>query len=189
MFDDYYSFHPTFQLKEHHYVTSFFGTPLPQASRFFQTLSGVPVIDIERLLEHELGSRLAHYNQRHHRDELHKIECSLLMKVAKEQPSLVVLRPSTLRYRKSRNFLQEKSGIVLQQSQYILQEELDRIYKLNVRERFWDLDLSLPLTPKQLLAEKIVWKRYIPSKWHSVEISKLTSLDLGRYLIQLCEQL
>ena len=189
MFDDYYSFHPTFQLKEHCYVTSFFGTPLPQASRFFQTLSGVPVIDIERLLEHELGSRLAHYNQRHHLDDLHKIECSLLMKVAKEQPSLVVLRPSTLRYRKSRNFLQEKSGVVLQQSQSILQEELDRIYKLNVRERFWDIDLSLPLTPKQLMAEKIVWKRYIPSKWHSVEISKLTSLDLGRYLIQLCEQL
>ncbi len=187
--DDYYSFNPRFHLSQHCYVISFFGTPLPASTRYFQTLSGVPVIDIERLLEHELGSRLAHYAQLHHRDEIYQVECEILKRVYKEQPSLIVLRPSTLRYRKNRDFLQGKNGLVLKQSADILSEQLQVIHSEDRRERFWDLDLTLPLSEQQLIAEMIVWQRYLPSHWQRLDFAKVSALEIGQQLITECQQL
>ena len=160
MFDDYYSFNPRFHLEQHCFVTSFFGTPLPPGSRFFQTLSGVPVVDIERLLEHRLGSTLSHHEKLHHRDTIFQVELDLLQRVYREQPSLVVLRPSTLRYRKNRDFLQGKFGLVFQQDVNVLGDQLNDIFVRDRRERFWDLDLELPLSKQQLHAELVVWQRF-----------------------------
>ena len=189
MFDDYYSFNPRFHLEQHCFVVSFFGTPLPTGARFFHTLSGVPVVDVERVLEHELGSTLSHYERLHHREAIFQVELDLLQRVSNEQPSLIVLRPSTLRYRKSRDFLQRKSGIVVQQDPSVLMEQLNTIYTEDRRERYWDLDLPLPITEPQLLAEWVVWKRFLPLDWKQISIPKISPLELGQQLITECQAL
>ena len=96
MFDDYYSFHPRLQLKQSVCVVGFFGTPLAQSVRFMQAISGLPVQDLERLLEHKLGSRLEHYLQGHHKDQLQALELDIVQSALGEQPSVIALRPSSL---------------------------------------------------------------------------------------------
>ena len=182
MFDDYYSFYPQLQLKESVCVISFFGTPLAQSVRFMQAISGLPVHDLERLLEHKLGSRLEHYLQGHHKEQLHQHELNILESVLGEQPSIIALRPSSLRYRKVRDALATLDGVVFVQPLPIMQQQLDRIYHEDRRERFRDLDLKLPLTATQLQAEWIVWKRYLPNHWQEIESSETAPSALGQQL-------
>lgn len=182
MFDDYYSFHPQLFLKESVCVVSFFGTPLAQSVRFMQAISGLPVQDVERLLEHKLGSRLEHYLQGHHKDRLQEIELDIVKATLGEQPSVIALRPSSLRFRKIRDVVQSLSGIVLMQPLPVLEQLLDVIYQDDRRERFHDLDLKLPITHNQLQAESIVWKRYLPKHWHMVESSETAPSALGQTL-------
>ena len=113
VFDDYYSFHPTIQLPSSIFVTSFFGSPLAQSARFVQALSALPVIDVERVLEHQLGERLAHYLIKHHKEDLYTLEHEIILRALDEQPSIVVLRPSTLKYRRNRDILGTQNGMAL----------------------------------------------------------------------------
>ena len=145
MFDDYYSFHPTIQLQSSIFVTGFFGTPVATSTRFVQALSGVQVVDVERLLEHRLGERLAHYLCKYQKDDLYRLEYGLLQQVLNEQPSIVVLRPSTLKYRRSFDLLSSQKGLALLQSL--------RTYLLGCKksaqqrtERLVDLDCRLPIS-------------------------------------------
>ena len=182
MFDDYYSFHPLLQLKQSICVVGFFGTPLAQSVRFMQAISGLPVQDIERLLEHKLGSRLEHYLKGHHKDQLQTLELDIVESVLGEQPSIIALRPSSLRSRKVRDVLNRLDGVVFMQPLPVLLEQLDLIHQDNRRERFHDLDLQLPVTEAQLQAEWIVWKRYLPNHWNVIESSDSAPSALGQQL-------
>ena len=164
MFDDYYSFHPTIQLSESICVTGFFGTPVPQTIRFVQALSGVPVIDLERLIEHRIGERIAHYLLKHHIDDLFLVEHQILQQL-NEQPSLIILRPSTLRFRRNFDLLQGFKGLSLIQSVEQLALQLDAVHQDGRFERFIDIDGRLPISNERLQAEVVVWKRYLPSAW------------------------
>ena len=182
MFDDYYSFYPQLQLKKSVCVIGFFGTPLAQSVRFMQAISGLPVQDLERLLEHKLGARLEHYLQGHHKDQLQQQELNIVESVLGEQPSIIALRPSSLRSRKVRDALTTLDGVVFVQPLSVLQNQLDRIYQEDRRERFRDLDLQLPVTDTQLQAEWIVWKRYLPNHWQEIESSETAPSALGQQL-------
>ncbi len=182
MFDDYYSFHPQINLKTHICVVGFFGTPLAQSVRFMQAISGLPVQDVERLLEHRLGSRLAHYLSGHHKEDLYLEERKVLQAAFSEQPSVIALRPSTLRFRKNREWLAQKDGIVISQPISTLHSMLTDIYENDRRERLHDLDLRLPLTESQVLAEHTVWKRYLPSNWHHLNTESTAPSALGQEL-------
>ena len=182
MFDDYYSFHPLLQLKQSICVVGFFGTPLAQSVRFMQAISGLPVQDLERLLEHKLGSRLEHYLKGHHKDQLQGFELDIIQSVLGEQPSVIALRPSSLRSRKIRDVLSRLDGVVFMQPLSILLGQLDSIHQDNRRERFHDLDLQLPVTEVQLQAEWIVWKRYLPNHWKEIQSSETAPSALGQEL-------
>ena len=182
MFDDYYSFHPQINLKKSICVVGFFGTPLAQSVRFMQAISGLPVQDVERLLEHRLGTRLAHYLRGHHKEDLWKVEYDILQSSLSEQPSVIALRPSTLRYKRSRELLSRLDGVVLMQSVSTLHTLLDIIHHDDRRERFHDLDLTLPLTENQIHAERTVWKRYLPKAWQSLSTEETTPSALGQHL-------
>ena len=182
MFDDYYSFYPQLQLNKSVCVIGFFGTPLAQSVRFMQAISGLHVQDIERLLEHKLGARLEHYLQGHHKDQLQQQELDIVESVLGEQPSIIALRPSTLRYRKVRDALVGLDGVIFVQPLSVLQQQLDTIYQEDRRERFRDLDLQLPVTENQLQAEWIVWKRYLPNHWKVIESSETAPSALGQQL-------
>ena len=182
MFDDYYSFHPQIQLKKSICVIGFFGTPLAQSVRFMQAISGLPVQDLERLLEHKLGARLEHYLQGHHKEQLQQVELNIVESVLGEQPSIIALRPSSLRSRKTRDVLVSLDGVVFVQPLAILQSQIDTIYQEDRRERFRDLDLQLPVSENQLQAEWIVWKRYLPKHWHVIESAETAPSALGQQL-------
>ena len=182
MFDDYYSFHPQLQLKQSVCVVGFFGTPLAQSVRFMQAISGLPVQDLERLLEHKLGSRLEHYLQGHHKDQLQALELDIVQSALGEQPSVIALRPSSLRSRKVRDILNRLDGVVFMQPLPVLLQQLEAIHQDNRRERFHDLDLQLPVTASQLQAEWIVWKRYLPSHWKAIQSSETAPSALGEQL-------
>ena len=166
MFDDYYSFHPTIQLQSSIFVTGFFGTPVATSTRFVQALSGVQVVDVERLLEHRLGERLAHYLCKYQKDDLYRLEYGLLQQVLSEQPSIIVLRPSTLKYRRSFDLLSSQKGLALLQSTENISSQLQEIHTQQRTERLVDLDCRLPISDVELHAEMVVWKRYIPASWH-----------------------
>ena len=182
MFDDYYSFHPQIQLKSSICVTSFFGTPLAQSVRFMQAISGLPVQDLERLLEHKVGARLAHFLQGYHKDQLQQLELNVVESVMGEQPSVIALRPSSLRYRKVNDVLACLDGVVFVQPLPVLQQQLALIYNEDRHDRFRDLDLKLPVTDTQLQAEWIVWRRYLPKHWHVIETSETAPSALGQQL-------
>lgn len=182
MFDDYYSFHPQLQLKKSICVIGFFGTPLAQSVRFMQAISGLPVQDIERLLEHRIGSRLETYLKGHHKEELSKIEHSILESSLREQPSVIAIRPSTLRFRKTRDLLGTLDGVVLNQPLSVLFQLLSTIHAESRDQRFHDLDLSLPITESQLQAEWVVWKRYLPAHWQTITTSDTAPSALGQSL-------
>ncbi len=182
MFDDYYSFHPQLNLNAHICVVGFFGTPLAQSVRFMQAISGLPVQDVERLLEHRLGSRLAHYLSGHHKEDLYLEERKVLHAAFAEQPSVIALRPSTLRFRRNREWLAQQDGIVISQSIPTLHRLLTEIHEGERWERLHDLDLKLPLTESQIHAEYTVWKRYLPSKWHHLDTDSTAPSALGQEL-------
>ena len=182
MFDDYYSFYPQLQLKRSICVVGFFGTPLAQSVRFMQAVSGLPVQDLERLLEHKLGSRLEHYLRGHHTDQLQQTELNIVQSILGEQPSVIALRPSSLRSRKIRDVLNGLEGIIFIQPLSIIQNQLDIIHLEDRRERFHDLDLKLPVTESQLQAEWVVWKRYLPKHWEEIQSSETAPSALGQEL-------
>ena len=184
VFDDYYSFHPTIQLRSTVYVTGFFGTPVVQSARFVQALSGIQVIDVERLLEHKIGERLAHFLCKYQKDDLYRLEHEVLQQVSSEQPSIVVLRPSTLRYRRNFDLLSEQNGIAVLQSKERLSLQLQDIHTQQRTERLVDLDYRLPISDLVLHAEMVVWKRYIPSSWYRLKPDAVAPSGIASEVIQ-----
>lgn len=184
MFDDYYSFHPTIQLRSSVFVAGFFGTPVAQSARFVQALSGVQVVDVERLLEHKIGERLAHYLCKYQKDDLYRLEHTVLQQVLTEQPSIVVLRPSTLRYRRNLDLVSSHNGIALLQSKEQLSLQIQEIHEQQRTERLVDLDCRLPISDTELHAEMVVWKRYIPSSWHRLNPDAVAPSGIASEMLQ-----
>ena len=113
MFDPYYSPHPLLILDRPVALVGFFGARVPQVAAAFSATTGVPLGDLERMIEHHTGRSLARYVYESGTDALHRLEASLLKDLLKASPPpIIALGPATLQHAPSAKLLRRHARTI-----------------------------------------------------------------------------
>ena len=140
--DGYYDRMVTHSLELPLALCGFIGAGVPETAAALCALTGLPLIDIERQLEHQAGTSL---HQRMDHPNLNSAEASLVERALVHQPSAVIaLRASSLNNPKVAALIGAKAHLIyLQRDIFILFSRIQQMRKQELQLR------SLELTTRQ----------------------------------------
>ena len=114
MLDPYYSHQPLLVLDRPVVLVGFFGARLPQIAAAFSATTGVPLGDLERMIEHQAGRSLARLVYESGVEALHQQEESLLAGLLKDSPPpIIALGAATLQHAPSARLLRRHHAQVV----------------------------------------------------------------------------
>ena len=91
-FDPYYDYGPLRVLSKPLALCGYYGSGVPELSFALSAQTGLPLHDIERMMEHKLGQRLSTYE-----GTINPIEQELIGQVLNQKPyGIIMLRPQSL---------------------------------------------------------------------------------------------
>ena len=163
MWDPYYSWQPSIVLEQHIFLVGFYGTPMAKIARFMTATTGISLFDLERQIEHQLGTRLYSWLQSNSVAELQHLEQQLLQSALEANPKTVILLMSnTLKNPLCQNLWHHHKGIWIEQPLEIAWQNIQAQWKeLNtdrlLGHEIYGLD-HLRIQYKQ-------WKEHLPSTW------------------------
>lgn len=113
MLDSYYSHQPLLVLERPVALIGFFGARLPQIAAAFSATTGVPLGDLERMIEHRTGRSLSRLVYESGVKALHEQEEALLTGLLKDSPPpIIALGPATLQHAPSARMLRRHAQLV-----------------------------------------------------------------------------
>ena len=113
MLDPYYSPQPLLILDRPVALVGFFGARLPQIAAVVSATTGVPLGDLERMIEHRTGRSLSRLVFESGIEALHQHEESLLEGLLQESPPpIIALGPATLQHAPSARLIRRKARVI-----------------------------------------------------------------------------
>lgn len=146
-FEPYYDPSPRQFLTKPLALCGYFGSNVPALAFTISTHLGLPLHDIERYIEHEIGCRLAEYEY-----SITAIEKMIVTRSLKQRPhGILMLRPQTLQDITIRNRLKEETLLVyLHRDIFVLYSNILDLYSKNDHSRYHHLIKPLNISNLQL---------------------------------------
>ncbi len=111
--DPYYSTAPLLILDRPLALVGFMGTRIPQTAAAFSAMTGVPLLDLERLVEHRVGTALTRFVRTAGLDALHVAEEAVLrQQLHHSPPPVLALGPATLQHPASARLIRQHTTLV-----------------------------------------------------------------------------
>ena len=151
--DDYYSPHPTMILNRPVALGGFWGSQITETVVGIASVTGIPIIDVERRLEHHVGMRLQHYVDSFGLQELIALEEQELPKMIPKtgMPPLIALQPLTLMSKKNRSYLRKTTDMYyLEKSIFVLFANILEVLDRSDQTRFFHIPVQNPRDLSQI---------------------------------------
>ena len=173
--DDYYSPHPTMVLKRPLAICGFWGARVPETAIRISCVTGIPVVDIERGLEHHLGMSLGEFVDINGPHRLLAEEEKYLPRMLPTGvlPPIVILRPQTMLSSRNRRLLLSRTETVyLNRSVDQLFSRIIDLYDRGDRSRFQGIPVENPRDLSQISDLLDTYRRYYHKADHIIDVEE-----------------
>lgn len=188
MDDPYYSPGPLLILDRPLALVGFLGARVPQTAAMFSALTGVPLMDLERMVEHRVGSSLTRFVLTEGLAALHGAEEALLrQQLPSVPPSVIALGPATLQHAASARLIRQHTTLVYIQRDVLemygnLLDELD-----GASSRCWLMAGRRPGSVGDLQPAFRQWRDSYEAARHTLRGHRRSPTALAGELIALME--
>ena len=142
-FDPYYDYSPRRLLRKPLALCGYYGSSVVDLAFSLSTQTALPLHDIERLIEHRIGARIAHSQT-----SIHEIETTILTQALQQQPyGIIALRPQSLSTPQNRQLILDHSdSLYIQRDIFILYGNLLEDRSKGDKSRFCHLPSPINIT-------------------------------------------
>lgn len=187
--DPYYSPSPLLILDRPLALVGFLGARVPQTAAMFSALTGVPLLDLERMVEHRVGSSLVRFVLTEGLDALHTAEEALLRQQLRlSPPPVLALGPATLQHPASARLIRRHATLVYIQRDMLemygnLLDELD-----DASSRCWMMAGQRPGSVGDLLPAFAGWRPSYERAQHTLNGSSRSPTAIANELVAQLQQ-
>ena len=131
----------------------FWGAQIPETVVGIASVTGIPIIDVERRLEHHLGMRLQDYVDSFGLQKLMSLEEQQLPKMIPKSgmPPIIALQPLTLMSKKNRSYLRKHTDMYyLEKSVFFLFANILEVLDRVEQTRFFHIPVENPRDISQI---------------------------------------
>ncbi len=113
MSDDYYDYHPTVQIERPIVLGGVPSAPYREVGHYLATLSGLTLVDLDRWLEHQVGTSLWDFVQAEGEDALRRGESEYLERALNAHPhGLIIVGEGTLAQQENCRLIGEEAALI-----------------------------------------------------------------------------
>lgn len=186
MWDPYYSWQPSLVLEQHIFLVGFYGTPMAKIARFMTATTGISLFDLERQIEHQLGTRLYSWLQSNSVAELQHLEQQLLQSALEANPKTVILLMSnTLENPLCRKTFQNHPGIIVEQPLEIAWKNIQKQWRNLDTDRWLGSEVY---SLEHLKTQYSTWKSHFPIHWREHAVLSQSASVIADGIVQYLQQ-